>query len=190
MDSSSMPQDYVKHVSAPQAEVRKAERKPDGIPKIDVKNPVFVLTKRVSSDVGGIIHVAEKGIVTKRTGERTAELKVERERKTDGKETKDQIFERKYRELHATIDKEATFNNIDHILKTPRRMFLEADIYGLYKWKFDKDGNIVIGGTKIIQKWSPEYKKMIEAWLAELRMIMHALISDAEQDWVDPDSLK
>ena len=46
-----------------------------------MKNPVLVLTKRVSSDVGGIIHVAEKTAVTRKTGERTAELKSEREKK-------------------------------------------------------------------------------------------------------------
>lgn len=79
---ASIPPDHDHSQIQPPAEVRSAESL--GVltwPEIDSKNPVFILRKKVSSSVGGIIHVADKGIVTKATAEKTGELRIEQEKR-------------------------------------------------------------------------------------------------------------
>lgn len=74
--------DYDHPQVPPPAEVRSAESL--GVPKwpeIDRQNPVFFLRKKVSSNVGKIIHLADKGVVTKATSEKTGEIRIEQEKK-------------------------------------------------------------------------------------------------------------
>lgn len=79
---ASLPPEHNYLQVPPPAEVRSAESL--GVPKwpeIDRQNPVFILREKVSWNVGKIIHIADKGVVTKATSEKTTELRMDREKK-------------------------------------------------------------------------------------------------------------
>lgn len=79
---ASLPPDHHHSQIQPPAEVRSAESL--GVPKwpeIDPKNPVLILRNKVSRNVGDIIHVADKGVITKTTAEKTGEIRIEQKKK-------------------------------------------------------------------------------------------------------------
>jgi len=180
---ASLPLDHNGPQIQSPAEVRSAESL--GVakwPEIDPKNPVFVLKKRVSWNVSGIIHIAERWAVSQSAAQKTAELKTQQE-------SKEVVVER-YQSLHAEVDRDFVISKLDDILGKPRKRFLESHLNSLYNWKFDSENNIVIWGTKVIKKWNAEYNSMIIKALEWMRLVVHAMLRKSESDWIDPKEIK
>lgn len=182
---ASIPPDHDHPQIQPPAEVRSAESL--GVPKwpeFDPKNPIFILRRKVSSSVGGIIHAAERQTINQDTAKKAIEIK-------GGQESKEVMFERKYKQLHEIIDKEEQVWNIDKLLNTQTRgKLLETHIYSIYGGWFDKSGNIILKWNVVIIKWTPKYNQMLEKALEEFRAIWHALLNDAQERWRDPDTIR
>ena len=180
---ASLPPDHDHPQIQPPAEVRSAESL--GVqrwPEIDPQNPVFILRKKVSWSVGGIIHVAERWVVSQSTAQKTAELKVQQE----GKET----VTESYQSLHTEVDRDFVISKLDDILKRPRKRFLESHVNSMYNGKFDLENNIVLWGIKVVKKWSPEYNSMITGALEWMRLVVHAMLRKSEADWTDPKEIR
>ncbi len=122
MDLWTTPQDHAPLSSAPQAEVRRVEKRPDNIPEIDLNNPVFILKKKVSWNVGGIIHVADKGVVVKATAEKSGELRSETEKR--------EFLQKLYLSTKDPVIKRSIENRMIQIYNIPGRALYAISLEG------------------------------------------------------------